>query len=218
MRSGLRRRVGAPHRCRSFRRTVVLSPSERQFLSFALDLAFDQMVSKGGFTDEDEAALKVLRSMAEGKPRQWCKCRDCWGWFVEDHPGEDLDELGRDLSWWSGLPEHRDAPLHHVVTETESGCAHCGGAHSWDDCEAYAALVSAEEQPAETQDGFELRGTAEIEASALDDAATALEAQSCTCGCRRGAEFLRQRSAVIRAAAARPAVGEQPETQETDRD
>ena len=47
----------------------------------------------------------------EGEPRKWCKCRDCWGWFVEDHPGEDLDELGRDLGWWSGLPEHRDAPF-----------------------------------------------------------------------------------------------------------
>ncbi|GHH87881.1 hypothetical protein [Streptomyces capitiformicae] len=43
-------------------------------------------------------------------PHQWCKCRSCWGWFVEEHPGEDLDELGRDLGWWSGLPKHRDAP------------------------------------------------------------------------------------------------------------
>ncbi|MCX5598381.1 hypothetical protein OOK29_09550 [Streptomyces phaeochromogenes] len=41
---------------------------------------------------------------------RWCKCPSCWGWFAEEHPGEDLDELGRDLSWWSGLPEHRDAP------------------------------------------------------------------------------------------------------------
>lgn len=40
----------------------------------------------------------------------WCKCRSCWGWFLEDHPGEDLDELGKDLSWWSGLPEHKDPP------------------------------------------------------------------------------------------------------------
>ncbi|MEU0200880.1 MULTISPECIES: hypothetical protein [unclassified Streptomyces] len=33
--------------------------------------------------------------------------------------------------------------------EGEPGCAHCGGAHSWDDCEAYTALVAAEAQ----QDG-----------------------------------------------------------------
>jgi hypothetical protein len=61
-----------------------------------------------------ETAMRELRRMADETPqqqsRQWCKCRSCWGWFVEDHPGEDLDELGRDLSWWSGLPEHRDAP------------------------------------------------------------------------------------------------------------
>jgi hypothetical protein len=61
-----------------------------------------------------ETAMRELRRMADEPPqqqsRQWCKCRSCWGWFVEDHPGEDLDELGRDLSWWSGLPEHRDAP------------------------------------------------------------------------------------------------------------
>jgi len=40
----------------------------------------------------------------------YCKCRSCWGWFVEEHLGEDLDELGKDLSWWSGLSEHRDPP------------------------------------------------------------------------------------------------------------
>ncbi|MFI6854526.1 hypothetical protein [Streptomyces sp. NPDC050416] len=50
-----------------------------------------------------------LRRMADGAGA-WCKCRSCWGWFVNDHPGEDLDELGKDLSWWSGLPVHRDAP------------------------------------------------------------------------------------------------------------
>lgn len=58
-----------------------------------------------------------LRRLAGGQPtpdtegrRKWCKCRSCWGWFVEEHPGEDLDELGKDLRWWSGLPEHRDPP------------------------------------------------------------------------------------------------------------
>lgn len=37
-------------------------------------------------------------------------------------------------------------------------------------------------------------------AAVLESAATALDAQTCTCGCRRGAEFLRDRAAVLRAA------------------
>ena len=44
--------------------TAVLTAAERQFLRFALDLAFDRMVSDDGFTDEDEAALARLRRMA----------------------------------------------------------------------------------------------------------------------------------------------------------
>jgi len=42
-----------------------LTAAERQFLKFALDLAFDRMVSDSGFTDEDDAALARLRRMAE---------------------------------------------------------------------------------------------------------------------------------------------------------
>jgi hypothetical protein len=58
------------------------------------------------------AEAENLRRIAEdpSAARKWCKCPSCWGWFVEDHPGENLDELGKDLRWWSGLPEHRDAP------------------------------------------------------------------------------------------------------------
>lgn len=42
-----------------------LNASERQFLTFALELAADQMASRGDeFDDEDEAALEVLRRMA----------------------------------------------------------------------------------------------------------------------------------------------------------
>lgn len=43
-----------------------LTDTERQFLKFALDLAFDRMVSDDGFTDEDEAALARLRRIAFG--------------------------------------------------------------------------------------------------------------------------------------------------------
>jgi hypothetical protein len=46
--------------------TTPLAPAERQFLTFALELAADQMASCGDeFDDEDEAALARLRRIAE---------------------------------------------------------------------------------------------------------------------------------------------------------
>lgn len=45
---------------------AVLSAAERQFLTFALDQAFERMVSDDGFTDEDWAALEKLRGMTKG--------------------------------------------------------------------------------------------------------------------------------------------------------
>ncbi|MGW1433093.1 hypothetical protein ACWD6K_31295 [Streptomyces sp. NPDC002431] len=44
--------------------TAELNDAERQFLTFALDLAADEMASRDGFTDEDEAALEMFRRMA----------------------------------------------------------------------------------------------------------------------------------------------------------
>ncbi|MGW1440310.1 hypothetical protein ACWD7M_34320 [Streptomyces griseus] len=41
-----------------------LTDAERQFLTFAMDLAFDEMVSNDGFTDEDHAALDKFRALA----------------------------------------------------------------------------------------------------------------------------------------------------------
>ncbi|MEV5851439.1 hypothetical protein [Streptomyces anulatus] len=41
-----------------------LTDAERQFLTFAMDLAFDEMVSTAGFTDEDHAALEKFRALA----------------------------------------------------------------------------------------------------------------------------------------------------------
>lgn len=47
-------------------RPAVLTDSERQFLTFALDLAADQMASRGDeFDGDDEAALKTFRRMAD---------------------------------------------------------------------------------------------------------------------------------------------------------
>lgn len=42
-----------------------LKPTEREFLTFALDLAADRMASRDGFTDEDHAALDRFRRLAD---------------------------------------------------------------------------------------------------------------------------------------------------------
>lgn len=43
-----------------------LTDAERQFLTFALDQAADEMSLGDGFTDEDDAALETFRRMAAG--------------------------------------------------------------------------------------------------------------------------------------------------------
>ena len=45
-------------------RAAGLTEPERRFLTFALDLAADRMLSEDGFTGDDEAALESLRRMA----------------------------------------------------------------------------------------------------------------------------------------------------------
>jgi hypothetical protein len=40
-----------------------------------------------------------------------------------------------------------DGAADEAQPEPESGCAHCGGPHAWDDCETYTALVASEQQP-----------------------------------------------------------------------
>ncbi|MFD7093360.1 hypothetical protein [Streptomyces xanthophaeus] len=50
--------------------TPALTPAERQFLRFALDLAADHMATRGDeFDDEDDAALARLRQLADEKLR-----------------------------------------------------------------------------------------------------------------------------------------------------
>lgn len=47
-------------------RPAVLTAAERQFLTFALELAADEMASRGDeFTADDEAALAKLRRLAD---------------------------------------------------------------------------------------------------------------------------------------------------------
>jgi len=46
-----------------------LTNAERQFLQFALDLAFNEMVSKDGFTKEDHDALEMFQKLAKGEAR-----------------------------------------------------------------------------------------------------------------------------------------------------
>ena len=87
--------------------------------------------------EADDAGQPAVGSCAAAETPQpetlgeWCKCPSCWGWFVEDHPGEDLDELGKDLGWWSGLPEHRDAPAAELISGAQQ-CGHDDG-HEWAD-------------------------------------------------------------------------------------
>jgi hypothetical protein len=59
--------IAAVSRAAGITVTPSLSESERTFLKFALDLAFDQMCSGDGFTDDDEAALATLRKLAGGE-------------------------------------------------------------------------------------------------------------------------------------------------------
>jgi hypothetical protein len=90
---------------------IKLEQAERIIrLERELDGVRDQLGKEMLRADDAEAELRRLAAEQPPAPREWCKCRSCWGWFVEDHPGEDLDELARDLGWWSGLPVHRDAP------------------------------------------------------------------------------------------------------------
>lgn len=60
--------------------------------------------------------------------------------------------------------------------EGKPGCAHCGGDHSWDDCEAYTALVSEEQPPTdkEPEPGDRVRVTYEGTWLADDDPRTLL--------------------------------------------
>lgn len=93
-------------------RAAALDDHERQFLTFALDLAADRVLSEDGFTDEDDAALASLRRMAAAaRP----------------------DNTGAPASCWCGHPEHR-----HYTGNTRmtfpNGCHDCPG---WDGAHAY---------------------------------------------------------------------------------
>lgn len=62
-------------------RAAPLSAAERQFLTFALELAADEMASRGDeFDDEDDAALTTLRRMADETPQpETHRCGNCDG-------------------------------------------------------------------------------------------------------------------------------------------
>jgi len=92
---------------------AALSDADRQFLTFALDLAFDRMVSDDGFTDEDEAALEKLRRLAaEEQPAETQDSLPCWLYqrFMPDGVGwENLD--ADDRSYW----EHHARAVRRAV-------------------------------------------------------------------------------------------------------
>jgi hypothetical protein len=70
---------------------AVLSDTERQFLTYALDLAADQMASRGNeFEDEDRAALEKLRRMAGEAPAN-IQCPDAF-WTKQPHAPHDWQQ------------------------------------------------------------------------------------------------------------------------------
>lgn len=86
----------------------LLSESQRVFLSFALDLAFDRMVSEDGFTTEDEAALESLRALAAA-PEPLCGCGHRRGQHVP-RPG--------DWPLCTACPQDRNNTGYHRYTPT----------------------------------------------------------------------------------------------------
>ncbi|MFE7899213.1 hypothetical protein ACFU3E_17120 [Streptomyces sp. NPDC057424] len=103
--------------------------------------------------EREQGALDVmtqLRRMAdEAQPgKRRCTC---------SHPADEHSVYGcADDCACEWMPKRKPPmdPVHilgikadEAQAEGEPGCAHCGGDHSWDDCEAYTALVADEAQP-----------------------------------------------------------------------
>jgi hypothetical protein len=99
------------------RAAVPLTAVERQFLTFALDLAFDRMVSDDGFTSEDEAALETLRQMAaEEQPAETpmfgsIACT-CIPFTRQTDPPRILNRPTDTVDMISGWEIGRDCPHH----------------------------------------------------------------------------------------------------------
>lgn len=74
-----------------------LSDAERQFLTFALDQAAEEMSLRDGFTDEDEAALASLRKLAAGEQQDEPTNSDFFS-GAELHDMDRADEYAMDAA------------------------------------------------------------------------------------------------------------------------
>jgi hypothetical protein len=134
--------------------TAALSEAEQTMLAYALDQAQERIWSEGGFTEEDQAAVDSLRHRAVlpadraaiERVRSVLESEAVVGRSALDYRGLITSALMADAVPVSGPGGAAD----ETQAEPESGCAHCGGPHAWDDCETYTALVASERQP-ETQ-------------------------------------------------------------------
>ncbi|MFF4090366.1 hypothetical protein ACFYY9_26320 [Streptomyces nigra] len=124
---------------------AVLTETERKMLHYALDEAQEQMLCVGDeFSEDDHAAIDSLRRLADEAQQPdtedgdeqadgptWSDtCPHCKRWYTTSEPGAHE----------AACPMRPGAEAQQQ--EPESGCAHCGGDHSWDDCQAYTAVVA----------------------------------------------------------------------------
>ena len=171
-----------------------------------MDLAFEPAVNIT-VADMLEAARSAVGTTYEGyKGGDFRMDVHDWCWLSEEGSasGETISPLLLDLmlaepavvpvsaaapqtAWIDGHPQ-----LEAIAASVYERCTTGDGGIVHDDPRNIAVAALAAVLPPHTD-----------QAAVLDETAALLEAQSCTCGCRRAAEFVRQRAAVIRAADAR---------------
>jgi hypothetical protein len=104
---------------------ITLTDAERQFLTFALDQAADEMSLADGFTADDEAALEKLRRLADGEqqpetqaddgPR--CTCADAGTAFAPADHYADCPQAEQ--------PAAEPAPVHIGGGANAEDCPAC---------------------------------------------------------------------------------------------
>ncbi|WP_399554216.1 hypothetical protein OG582_40540 (plasmid) [Streptomyces anulatus] len=106
-----------------------LTETERQLLDFALDLAADQMASRDGFDDEDQAALEKLRALAAppaapAAPEAQCGDQlDRWTCILPPGPHPSWRHADYQAgAWWgqSWIPPYSNQPEATAAPKEES--------------------------------------------------------------------------------------------------
>ncbi|MFJ2438435.1 hypothetical protein ACIOWM_35030 [Streptomyces anulatus] len=133
---------------------AALTDSDRQFLTFALELAADQMAARGDeFDDEDEAALLKLRALAtppaapatDHRPEPWF-----WGTDTDRCPHGAEPDDDTTAAWGQWADRHPWSPQDvRVCLDAPMGeqCAECSEDHGapvpWTSCDERAATSDA---------------------------------------------------------------------------